>query len=259
MATTSALRAAAAPRCRRAARAPLPPRAVFGGDKGADAPAPIKRWPEEVAPAGVRSLAAPHRTRPRQPLRRSRARCRAGGAAAGEAHQEAAAVWCAPAPAAPRWQRALPTVHPKLTRRLISFLFAGFVDQAETINSRAAMIGFFALLLVEAVRCGARTSCSSRRGVQAPLALAQCSEALRARAARLRARGCLTWLASRPATASTLASERRRSARPLARALGHSARGYWSVQTPSCHPHASHRPPRPAAQQQRARRASLPR
>ncbi len=28
----------------------------------------------------------------------------------------------------------------------------GFVDQAETINSRAAMIGFFALLLVEAVR-----------------------------------------------------------------------------------------------------------
>ena len=28
----------------------------------------------------------------------------------------------------------------------------GFVDNAETMNSRAAMIGFFSLLLLEAVR-----------------------------------------------------------------------------------------------------------
>jgi hypothetical protein len=43
--------------------------------------------------------------------------------------------------------------HKKLTPWLFPVSRSlGFVDQAETINSRAAMIGFFALLLVEAVR-----------------------------------------------------------------------------------------------------------
>lgn len=36
----------------------------------------------------------------------------------------------------------------KPTKKLPTF---GFVDNAETINSRAAMIGFFALLALEAV------------------------------------------------------------------------------------------------------------
>ena len=43
-------------------------------------------------------------------------------------------------------QVPLPPVKP--TKKLPTF---GFVDNAETINSRAAMIGFFALLALEAV------------------------------------------------------------------------------------------------------------
>ena len=149
MATTRSFHAAAAPRCRRAARAPLPPRAVFGGDKGAVAPAAIKRWPEEVAPAGVCVF---HTTLQRLGSRCGAyaARCDAGGAAAGEAHQEAAALRCV---SRARARKApLELTAPRLCCRVSE----GFVDQAETINSRAAMIGFFALLLVEAVRdlCG---------------------------------------------------------------------------------------------------------
>jgi len=50
------------------------------------------------------------------------------------------------APCAPQEQGAHAPALSLFSRSL------GFVDQAETINSRAAMIGFFALLLVEAVR-----------------------------------------------------------------------------------------------------------
>ena len=36
---------------------------------------------------------------------------------------------------------------------MTSCFASGFVDNAEKINSRAAMIGFFGVIIVEAVRC----------------------------------------------------------------------------------------------------------
>ena len=158
MATTRTLRAAAAPRSRRAARAAPPPRAVFGGDKGADAPAVIKRWPEEVAPAGVRLLCggASSRAAPQNAaVAALNARIRSQVALPPVKPTKKLPLFGArraPAPAAPLTPRATAEAH--MLRRC-AFLLSGFVDQAETINSRAAMIGFFALLLVEAVRRGA--------------------------------------------------------------------------------------------------------
>jgi hypothetical protein len=85
----------------------------------------------------------------------------------------------------------------------------GFVDNAEKINSRAAMIGFFGVIIVEAVR--------ARKGAVSPVCCAMSSSfsvplltpfvRVRARCS-WRARGCLSCWAWRPATASTSAFKR---------------------------------------------------